>query len=244
MIGPIPSRKELAGDPDVHVSVQVADGEGPAVRAERQAEDLRSGWVGEGADELMGGGVPQVGVAVSVGGGHERAVWVKRDPEHAIVLVGVLPGGSERAEETTGGDAPQVGASVVVGGGHGLAIRAERDVTEATAARVVNGAILLAGGYVPQIQRVATGGGQELAVLTECHPYTAAPAIETLDQPAGGDVPHVRVTRVFANGQELTVRAERHPAQVLVAFRAEEGGRELAGGQLPQVDVAVTVGIG
>src|ERR1019366_5862642 len=217
------SQGEPVQIPKVGAAVAVADGEGLAVRAERQGSDVGACCRGaESGGDLFGDRVPQVGdvtiCAAPVGEG--LAVRAER---HGVDGVDDEASGEVKgADERAGGRVPQVSAAAVISGGQDAAVRAERYVVDALVeARVTEGGGDLALDWVPQVgSAVAVTCREDSAVWAECQ---GADAVAAQVGEGGGDLPGGRFPQVgpaaaVAVGEDAAVRAERHGVVTVAAW--------------------------
>lgn len=174
--------------------------------------------------------LPQVGTAVTVGGGQQVPGRGERDTVHAAA-----GGIGEGTGQPTARHIPQADLAVAVGRGQHGTPGTERHLIHAPAIGADERTDKPASGHVPQIDpSVAAGGGQDGTARTERHAVDGRAARD--DVGAGGlaadHVPEVDTSVTAGGGQQVTAQAERDPVQAPAA-PGDEGAGQFAPDQVP-----------
>ena len=225
-LGPVSAwivRDGLAGGrvPQPHRAVGVGAGQQLAVRAERHPDHAAAGaGVGlDGADGLAGGRIPQPHRAVAVGAGQQLAVRAERHPGHGAPLGPVSAWMVRTGWPVAGSHNRTVPSSSALASSlpSGLnATPATRAVWAGVGREGLRTGWPVAGSHnrtVPSPSALASS----LPSGLNATPYTACAGLgvglDGADGLAGGRVPQPHRAVDVGAGQQLAVRAERHPGR-------------------------------
>ena len=241
----------LAGDriPQPHRAVAAGAGQQLAVGAERHPAHVRR-W----GRCRPGRGAP---TAWPVAGSHNRTVpsppaLASSLPSGLNATPYTLPlragGGRQgRADGLAGGRIPQPHRAVAAGGGQQLAVRAERHPEHAASRRCrrcrgVPTGRPVAGSHnrtVPSPPALASSLPSGLNATPLTPPLPPVPAVDRCaDGLAGDRIPQPHRAVVAGAGQQLAVRAERHPGHAADRGRCRPGGACRRAGRWPDPTTA------